>query len=653
MKRVLKQSTLMSLIHTVTIGLVGIMIVLFLAVMALNHQVLRANENQASLNTYAQQFITASNTLTENVRAFAASSNTLYYDAYYQETVLDKNCENSIAAMQELGITETENTLLEEMSNLSQELAPLQKEAMDFVNQRQNKNALDIVYGSQYNKTLNEIFVKQESFLTELHTRTQNEMDALQQKMILIQIASICMAAIVVISQLLGIWITHRRIIQPIQMIQQEMMELSKGNLSMHSQLQADTSELGMLVFAMQNTRDSLRAYISDIREKLTEIAKGNIQQVVELDYVGDFSEIKISLQTIITSLNHTLYRIDQSAEHVNTHALQVADGAQALAQGSTEQAASVQQLAATVKEVSCQIQQSTDNIKEAMQEIHHSQQEVSQCTTKMSTMTDAMDEIRNTSQQISHIIQTIEDIAFQTNLLALNAAVEAARAGLAGRGFAVVADEVRNLANKSAEASKQTAQLIETAKQAVDQGVRIATETASALTEVVQSIEKSNTLMEQISNDAYTQNEAVSQINIGIDQISTVVQNNSSTAEQSASASLVMEKQAHLLKELVEQFHFSKQKNALPPKAINIREIVQDTPENIMIEDGNSISEEDIVTISGLSEMAEMPEMLEMADLPVSIDTGLFSSEETQAPSQIHQTLIESSLALAGDTKY
>lgn len=602
MKRVLKQSTLMSMIHMVTIGLVGIMIVLFLSVMALNRQVLHANENQAALNAYAQQFITASNSLTETVRAFAASSNTLYYDAYYQETALDKNCEKSISAMQQLGITETENALLQEMSDLSQKLAPLQKQAMDFVNQRQNKAALDIVYGSQYNETLNEIFAKQESFLTELHSRTQNEMDALQQKMVIIQIASICMAFIVVISQVLGIWVTHRRIIHPIQIIQKEMIELSKGNLSIHSQLQADTSELGMLVFAMQNTRDSLRSYISDIQEKLTELAKGNLQQSVELEYIGDFSEIKRSLQTIISSFHHTLYHIDQTAEHVNIHALQVADGAQALAQGSTEQAASVQQLAATVKEVSCQIQQSTDNIQEAMQEINHSQQEVAQCTTKMSTMTNAMDEIRDASQQISHIIQTIEDIAFQTNLLALNAAVEAARAGLAGRGFAVVADEVRNLANKTTQASKQTAQLIENATKAVDQGVYIATETASALTGVVQSIEKSNILMEQVSNDASAQNDAVAQIYIGIDQIATVVQNNSSTAEQSASASVVMEKQAHLLKELVEQFHFDKQEytEQIVISETNIPEILpntEDVEQNAFEKNEKNLDDENIVS--------------------------------------------------------
>ena len=561
MKRVLKQSTLMSMIHIITIGLIGIMIVLFLLVVALNNQVLHANENQVALNRYAQQFITASNTLTENVRAFAASGNTLYYDAYYKGTVLDKQCENSVAAMHTLGITEAENTLLSEMSNLSQKLAPLQQEAMDFVNQGQNKKALDIVYGSRYNETLNEIFAKQESFLTALQIRTEQEMATLQTKMVMIQIASICMALIVVISQVFGIWITRCRIIHPIQIIQQEMMELSKGNLSIPSQLQADTSELGMLVFSMQNTKDFLRAYISDIQEKLTELAKGNFKQVVELDYIGDFSEIKQSLQTIITSFHHTLHQIDQSAQHVNTQALQVADGAQALAQGATEQAASVQQLAATVKDVSCQIQQSTNCIQEAMQEIHHSQQEVAQCTTKMSIMTDAMDEIRNASEQISHIIQTIEDIAFQTNLLALNAAVEAARAGLAGKGFAVVADEVRNLANKTTEASKQTAQLIANATKAVDQGVHISTQTASALTNVVQSIEKSNMLMMQVSNDASTQNEAISQIHIGIDQISTVVQNNSATAEQSASASVAMEKQAHLLKELVAQFHFDETK--------------------------------------------------------------------------------------------
>ena len=168
------------------------------------------------------------------------------------------------------------------------------------------------------------------------------------------------------------------------------------------------------------------------------------------------------------------------------------------------------------------------------------------------------MNEISSASGETAKIVKTIDDIAFQTNILALNAAVEAARAGQAGKGFAVVADEVRSLASKSAEASKNTAALIEGTLHMVGKGTQLAQDTAETLQLAQAGMGTAIDQIEGIAKASDKNATAIAQITTGVDQISAVIQTNSATAEESAAASEELSGQAQTLKELVSRFELT-----------------------------------------------------------------------------------------------
>jgi methyl-accepting chemotaxis protein len=225
------------------------------------------------------------------------------------------------------------------------------------------------------------------------------------------------------------------------------------------------------------------------------------------------------------------------------------------LAQGATEQASSVEELSAAVFEISQRIEENTESAMLATRLSNEAGTVVKESNERMEALMLAMRQIASTSTEIGKIIQTINDIAFQTNILALNAAVEAARAGNAGKGFAVVAKEVRNLAGKCAGAAKNTTGLIEDAINAVENGMKYATETADSLREAVAKAEKADKTIQQIAKTSEEQSYAMTQITAGIEQISEVVQTNSANAEEGAAASRELSEQAQILKSLVGQF--------------------------------------------------------------------------------------------------
>lgn len=372
-----------------------------------------------------------------------------------------------------------------------------------------------------------------------------------------VKTSAICTVGLGIFALLISILATIRiasRITKPIQEVVTAIEKMSEGDLNIDLSVHRQ-DEMGLIAMKINEMVRAFRDIISDISHFLKEIEDGRLTAQAQSQYPGEFSAIKQSMENIVGSLNRTMMLIHETADQVNIGAEQVSAGAQALSSGTTEQAATVEQLSASVTSVAHQAERNAVSVQKATEYVEQSVRGLSDSNEYMQRLSSAMMEIGDSSQEISKITKLVEDIAFQTNILALNAAVEAARAGNAGKGFAVVADEVRNLAAKSAEAAKQTAQLIEKSTAKVSEGEKLADETLKCLVEVSDQSAMVASSIQEIETASAEQATAIAQINQGLTQVSAVVQTNAATAEESSASSEELAAQAQTLQSEVGKF--------------------------------------------------------------------------------------------------
>jgi len=349
-----------------------------------------------------------------------------------------------------------------------------------------------------------------------------------------------------------------KAVAEPIAEIDHVITEMANGNFN--TRITGDyKGEFDMLKQAVNTTEDVTLSYINEISDTLTAMSGGDLTVSINREYIGSYAPIKQALTKIIDSLNNSMGEIEQSARQVLTSAGQISGSAQRLAEGSVRQASSIQELSASIEVINEKTRLNSENANAANEFSGKSSHDAQNSNEKMQLMVSSMEGIKASSSNISRIIKTIEDIAFQTNLLALNAAVEAARAGQHGRGFAVVAEEVRNLASKCSRAAKETAELIEDSLVRVDNGMTAANETAESLDKIVGDVQEVSEYLSQIAGMSQDQSRSISEVNIGIGEISTVIQNNTVTSEECAGASHALNSQAQILKELVSAFRLKR----------------------------------------------------------------------------------------------
>jgi methyl-accepting chemotaxis protein len=301
-----------------------------------------------------------------------------------------------------------------------------------------------------------------------------------------------------------------------------------------------------------------LDAVVEPIRESvpvLQALSEGDLTLEIKSEFKGEHGKIKDGLNKTIHNLNDLMEQINTNVNQVTMGANQVAQTSNSLSKGAQEQSSAIEEISSTIVELTSQTNQNAENAVQANQLSETVKKDADTGVGKMKEMLSSMKEISESSENIGKIIKVIDEIAFQTNLLALNAAVEAARAGQHGKGFAVVADEVRNLAQRSANAAKETTDLIETSMKRVELGSEIAASTDTALSAIVQGVSKVSDFVGEISAASAEQKNGIEQVNRAINSIDKITQSNSAGAEEGAAASEELAAQASEVQNLISQF--------------------------------------------------------------------------------------------------
>jgi len=307
----------------------------------------------------------------------------------------------------------------------------------------------------------------------------------------------------------------------------------------------------------IEDVKLSIKATQDDIGPKLVASNKQSITFILLISSIAVLLGLGLAFlitRAVTKPIMRIVENLSSGAEQVAAAAGQVSSASQSLAEGSSEQAASLEETSSSVEEMASMTKQNADNSDQADSLTQETATAIQIASTSITTLSEATDEIYSASQETQKIVKNIDEIAFQTNLLALNAAVEAARAGEAGAGFAVVADEVRNLAARSAESAKSTAELIGSTVGKVSASRDIAAKSLTAVSEVVTISGKVSELISEISAASQEQSNGIGQINIAVAEMDKVTQQNAANAEESAAAAEELNAQAEQMRDFVSE---------------------------------------------------------------------------------------------------
>ena len=347
--------------------------------------------------------------------------------------------------------------------------------------------------------------------------------------------------AIAVVTTLIGKIITNS-ITEPVKQIDAAVASLRKGELSNVEMLTYESEdEFGDTIRNLKEAMGILADYVSEISVEVKAIAQGDLTRNGDdiTDFLGDFSELKVSLLYILKRFNSTLTEISNLAEQVSSNASEVENASKSLADGATEQAGVIEELNATIDTVVDMAEDTAKETQNASARVKASANKANEEKEKMNELLTEMEHITEISKEIGNIITDIEDIASQTNLLSLNASIEAARAGEAGKGFAVVADQIGKLAADSAKSAVNTRDLIDKTLVEIEKGNNITRTTADAFNQIIADMESFAELAENTMEKANSQAESLEQIGQGIEQLSGVVQGNAASSEENTAISI------------------------------------------------------------------------------------------------------------------
>lgn len=515
-----------------------------------------AQSDQLNATKALNQYRNGSKILTYSVQSYSVTADINYYDDYMKELNEDKSRDNAIAILEKTSISDSEWEQLNQVRSWSENLVPLEENALNSASSGDTDKACEYVFSDNYRNTVDSINALTDEIIDTIQIRKNNQRRILNIIMIVIQILFIGSFLFVVYEILQIIQFAKIELLEPIKKVSIQMGELANGNFQAGLDMNEDSSEVGSMVSSINFMKRNITSMVQEISDILVEMSNGNYAIDIKQEYIGEFIQIKESFITIKEKMSEMLLAMREVSASVDKGSEQLSCAAEDLAESCTTQALQVSELVNTFEEMEKSMESNALAAEESVELASRAGQTLQIGNDKMHELKEAISEISKCSEQIGTIIGDIEDIASQTNLLSLNAAIEAARAGEAGKGFAVVADQVKSLSDESAQAAGRTKTLIETTIEAVDKGISIANETVDNMSEVMNNAMDATEKMGQIATMLQQEVGHMREINNNIVQVSAAVDNNSATSEETAAVSEEQKAQVESMVSLMDKFH-------------------------------------------------------------------------------------------------
>ena len=538
-----------------TYRVVGVGVILLILFTAINIIVSVANADQLESVLFLNQYRMGSKTLTSEVQSYAVTGKSIYCDNYYKELEVDKNRDVAIAGLRKNDITEEELKGFDEIAAMSNELVPLEVEAIEKASQGDLIGAMSLVFGDEYETTVQKINAYTDECIEKIQNRISKKQSVLLVIMFMSEILFVLSFIYIVKKVADAIRFSKKELLIPIVKVSDQMTELAKGSFAKEMDMQPDESEVGKMVEAIIFMKQNFSSMIHEISDVLDQMGSGNYHVEVTQEYVGEFVKIKDSLIKIVADMKQVLQTIKDTATEVDGGSEQLSKAAMDLADGCTIQSTKVTEVVEMVRKMASSMEEKAQDAQDTVMISSQAGELLMSGNQKMQDLKVAITEISKCSEEISTIIATIEDISSQTNLLSLNASIEAARAGEAGRGFAVVAEQVKKLAEESAQAAGETTVLIEKTVETVEKGIAIADETVRNMEEVMVGAKASTEKMAQMAEELREEANNMYIINENVSAVAEIVDNNSATSQETAAVSEEQTAQVATMVQMLSQF--------------------------------------------------------------------------------------------------
>lgn len=549
------QAAMLQNIVRQTYAIIAAGIVLLLVVAGLNLYSNQCRTEQLQNMMYLNQYRLGSKALTAAVQSYAVTGDSAYYDAYQKELNEDKNRDIAWEGLKANGLQSDEWQKLEDIASMSNGLVPLEEQAMEAVAAGDTKTAQDSVFGAEYADTVTKISTQTDECINSIQTGMQKKQNMINAAMTVSMVVFVIVFFCIVLIVRRSMEFSRRELLTPIIKVADLLKNLAEGNFQNENDMKEDDSEVGSMVAAINFMNNKFTRMISEISGVLGSMARGNYNVQVREEYVGDFIEIRNSMEQIAAATRKTLVTIQNAANEIDGGSEQLANAASSLAEGCTEQADKISDVSEAIDQMTKMMEEKTEEAEETVKISSNAGKVLIESNKKMQELKDAIGEISSCSEEIRTIIGVIEDIASQTNLLSLNASIEAARAGEAGKGFAVVAEQVKNLAEQSTQAAGQTTKLIQSTIDAVDKGIRISEEAAANVNDVMAGAKEATDKMSEMAQSLRKEADEMRSINSSVSKVSEIVDNNSAASEETAAVSEEQSAQVQTMVHMMEQF--------------------------------------------------------------------------------------------------